>query len=68
MHKGCLKHGTHHKAYKLCIKHNPKSLQKQHGYKPEEKLNNNLKKKMFKLLAENAQSKKCLNCLLKSPP
>ena len=33
MHKGCLKHGTHHKAYKLCVKHNPKSLQKQHGYK-----------------------------------
>ena len=33
MHKGCLKHDTHHKAYKQCIKHNPKSLQKQHGYK-----------------------------------
>ena len=33
MHKGCLKHGTHHKAYKLCIKQNLKSLQKQHGYK-----------------------------------
>ena len=32
MHKGCLMHDTHHKAYKLCIKHNPKSLQKQHGY------------------------------------
>ena len=35
MHKGCLKHGTNHKAYKLCIKQNPKSLQKQHGYKPQ---------------------------------
>ena len=31
-----IKHGTHHKAYKLCIKHNPKSLQKQHGYKPKQ--------------------------------
>ena len=53
MHKGYLKHGTHHKAYKLCIKHNFKSLQKQHGYKPKGKLNDNLKKKkMFKLFAE----------------
>ena len=33
MNKGCLKHGTQHKAYKLCIKQNPKSLRKQHGYK-----------------------------------
>ena len=33
MHKGSLKPSTHHKAYKLCIKHNPKSLQKQHEYK-----------------------------------
>ena len=33
MHKGCLKYGTNHKTYKLCIKQNPKSLQKQHGYK-----------------------------------
>ena len=36
MHKGCLKHDTHHKAYKLCIKRNPKSLQKQHGYKTKQ--------------------------------
>ena len=35
MHKGCLKHGTHHKAYKQCIKQNPKSLQKQHEYKTQ---------------------------------
>ena len=26
-------HDTYHKAYKLFIKHNPKSLQKQHEYK-----------------------------------
>ena len=40
MHKSCLKHGTHHKAHKQCIKHNPKSLQKQHGYKPHYILKN----------------------------
>ena len=31
-HKGCLKHGTDHKAYKI-MKTNSKNLQKQHGYK-----------------------------------
>ena len=46
MHKGYLKHGTHHKAYKLCIKHNPKILQKQHGYKPQ---NTEYKLKQYKL-------------------
>ena len=36
----------HHKAYKLCIKHNPKSLQKQHGYKTQ---NTEYKLKQYKL-------------------
>ena len=46
MHKGCIKHDTHHKAYKLCKKENPKSLQKQHGYKPQ---NTKYKLKQYKL-------------------
>ena len=46
MHKSCLKHGTHHKAYKLCIKQIPKSLQKQHGYKTQ---NTEHKLKQYKL-------------------
>ena len=46
MHKGCLKYGTHHKAYKLCIKQNPKSLQKKYGYKTQNILN---KLKMLKV-------------------
>ena len=46
MHKGYKKHGTHHKAYKVCIKHNPKSLQKQHGYKTQ---NTEYKLKQYKL-------------------
>ena len=45
MHKGCLKYGTNHKAYKLCIKHNPKSLQKQHGYKAQQAPKKKKKKK-----------------------
>ena len=46
MHKGCLKQGINHRAYKLCIKHNPKSLQKQHGYKVQ---NTEYKLKQYKL-------------------
>ena len=29
-------HGAYYKAYKLCIKYNPKNLQKQHGYKSKQ--------------------------------
>ena len=46
MHKDYLKHGTHHKAYKLYKKHNPKNLQKQHEYKPK---NTEYKLKQYKL-------------------
>ena len=46
MHKSCLKHGTNHKAYKLCIKQNPKSLQKQYGYKAQ---NTEYKLEQYKL-------------------
>ena len=38
-HKGCLKHGTDHKAYKS-MKTNHKNLQKQHGYKSHYLLKN----------------------------
>ena len=31
MHTCCLKHGTHHKAYKQCIKHNPKTYKSNMG-------------------------------------